>query len=75
MMGWLKKLFGQDPATSEAKKERKAKKRQSKERSRKARKREKELSRPPQERFFFGSVAVDARQNVIRQETGGKFWG
>lgn len=70
MMGWLKKLFGQDPATSEERKEQKVKKRRSKERSRRVRKRERELSRPPRQKFFFGSVAVDLRQNVIRRQTG-----
>lgn len=70
-MGWLKDLFHRGPETTEAKKEEKAKKRRSKEHGRKVRQREKELNRGPREKFFWGSVAVDARQNAIRRETRG----
>jgi hypothetical protein len=68
-MGWLKDLFSQSPETSEAKKEEKAKKRRSREHSRKVRQREKELNGRHGARFYWGSVAFDTTQNVIRKET------
>ncbi|KAJ6079578.1 hypothetical protein N7467_009331 [Penicillium canescens] len=67
-MGWLQKLFGQDPATSEAKREEKAKKHRSKEHSRKVREREKELSGRSNDRFTWGSVGVNLNQSTIRKE-------
>ena len=68
MMSWIKKLFGRDPAESQADKEKKAKKRKSKEHSRRVRQREKELNRSSSGGFFWGSVAVDLRDRTIRKE-------
>ncbi|KAJ5960895.1 uncharacterized protein N7479_008045 [Penicillium vulpinum] len=56
-MGWLRHIFGKFSATSEKRRQQRAKKRRSRERSRRVRAREEELRRRPGEKapFFFGS--------------------
>ncbi|KAJ5766897.1 uncharacterized protein N7511_004513 [Penicillium nucicola] len=71
-MTWLKDLFHRSPETSNAKNEEKANKRRSKVHSQRVRQREKELNRRSgDKRFFWGSVAVDTTQSVVRKETRG----